>query len=65
MGKDDPIYLKHISGGAPPAVPAAMLIWLLTTEEGRSRSGESFHAPSFVKKNQLVPGWPPPRSERG
>ena len=61
MGKDNPIYEKHISGGAPPAVPAAMLIWLLTTEEGRAQSGESFHAPSFVKKQKLIPGWPPPR----
>jgi len=61
MGKDNPIYEKHISGGAPPAVPAAMLIWLLTTEEGRTRSGESFHAPSFVKKQKLISGWPPPR----
>jgi len=61
MGKDNPIYEKHISGGAPPAVPAVMLVWLLTTEEGRARSGESFHAPSFVKKKKLIPGWPPPR----
>ncbi len=64
LGKDSPIYEKHISGSAPPEVPAAMLVWLLTTEEGRSRSGESFHAPSFVKKHQLIPGWPPPRPER-
>ncbi len=64
LGKDSPVYEKHISGSAPPEVPAAMLIWLLTTEEGRSRSGESFHAPSFVKKHQLIPGWPPPRPEK-
>ena len=64
MGKDNPIYEKHIAGGAPPAVPAAMLIWILTTEEGQSRSGESFHAPSFVKKQKLVPGWPPPKPDR-
>lgn len=61
MGKDDPIYQIQIAHGAPPEVPARMLIWLLTTEEGRSRSGESFHAPSFVKRNQLLPGWPPAR----
>lgn len=61
MGKDNPIYEKHIAGAAPPAVPAAMLIWLLTTDEGRARSGESFHAPSFVKKHGLLPGWPPPK----
>lgn len=64
MGKDSAIYAKHIAGGAPVEVPAAMLIWLLTTEEGQSRSGESFHAPSFVKKNKLVPGWPPPKPDR-
>jgi NAD(P)-dependent dehydrogenase (short-subunit alcohol dehydrogenase family) len=64
MGRDNPIYEKHIRGGAPPEVPAAMLIWILTTEEGRSRSGESFHAPSFVKKHELIPGWPPPRPAR-
>jgi NAD(P)-dependent dehydrogenase (short-subunit alcohol dehydrogenase family) len=64
MGKDNPIYEKHIAGGAPPAVPAAMLIWILTTEVGRARSGESFQAPSFVKKQKLVPGWPPPYPAR-
>ncbi|HKK53659.1 MAG TPA: SDR family oxidoreductase [Myxococcota bacterium] len=64
MGKDDPIYQIQIAHGAPPEVPARMLIWLLTTEEGRSRSGESFHAPSFVKRNQLLPGWPPPKPAR-
>jgi NAD(P)-dependent dehydrogenase (short-subunit alcohol dehydrogenase family) len=58
MGRDNPIYEKHVAAGAPPAVPAAMLVWILTTEEGRSRSGETFHAPSFVKKHELVPGWP-------
>jgi NAD(P)-dependent dehydrogenase (short-subunit alcohol dehydrogenase family) len=62
-GKDDPIYQQHIAGSAPPEVPANMLVWLLTTEEGRSRSGETFHAPSFVKKNGLLPGWPPPRDK--
>jgi len=61
LGKDDPIYQSHIAGGAPPEVPARMLVWILTTDEGRARSGESFHAPSFVKRNQLLPGWPPPK----
>ena len=63
-GKDDPIYQQYIRYGAPTEVPARMLVWLLTTEEGRSRSGETFHAPSFVKKHGLLPGWPPPREER-
>jgi NAD(P)-dependent dehydrogenase (short-subunit alcohol dehydrogenase family) len=61
LGKDDPIYQIQIARGAPPEVPATMLVWLLTTEEGRARSGESFHAPSFVKRNGLLPGWPPPK----
>ncbi len=64
LGKNDPIYQQQIAGGAPPEVPANMLVWLLTTEEGRSRSGESFHAPSFVKRNGLLPGWPPPKKDR-
>lgn len=63
-GKDDPIYQQYIRYGAPTEVPAKMLVWLLTTEEGQSRSGETFHAPSFVKKHGLLPGWPPPREER-
>ncbi len=63
-GKDDPIYQQYISQGAPVEVPAKMLVWLLETDEGKSRSGETFHAPSFVKKNQLLPGWPPPKKDR-
>jgi NAD(P)-dependent dehydrogenase (short-subunit alcohol dehydrogenase family) len=63
-GKDDPIYQQYIAGGAPPEVPAKMLVWLLTTEEGQSRSGETFHAPSFVKKHGLLPGWPLSKKNR-
>lgn len=63
-GKEDPIYQQYIAVGAPVEVPAKMLVWLLTTEEGRDRSGETFHAPSFVKKHGLLPGWPPPRKDR-
>jgi NAD(P)-dependent dehydrogenase (short-subunit alcohol dehydrogenase family) len=62
LGEDDPIYRLQVAHGAPPSVPAAMLVWLLTTDEGRARSGESFHAPRFVKEHGLVPGWPPPKS---
>ncbi|MEZ4354240.1 MAG: SDR family oxidoreductase [Myxococcota bacterium] len=61
MGTDNPIYQQQIAYGAPPEVPAQTLVWILTTEEGRSRSGETFHAPSFAKKRGLVPGWPPPK----
>jgi hypothetical protein len=63
LGKDHPIYKQQIAQGAPPEVPAQTLIWILTTEEGRSRSGETFHAPSFAKKNKLIPGWPPPKKK--
>ncbi len=64
FGKDDPIYQKHIAQSAPVEVPAQMLVWLLTQEEAKGRSGETFHAPSFAKKNQLVPGWPLPKADR-
>ncbi|MEZ4331183.1 MAG: SDR family oxidoreductase [Myxococcota bacterium] len=64
-GKDDPIYQQHIAFGAPPEVPAATLVWILTTEEGRARSGQTFHAPRHAKEHGLVPGWPPPRPGKG
>lgn len=60
-GTDDPIYQQYIAHGAPPEVPAATLAWILTTDEGRARSGETFHAPRHAKEHRLVPGWPPPR----
>jgi len=41
-----------------------MLVWLLTQEEAKERSGETFHAPRFVRDRALLPGWPPPRAER-
>lgn len=63
-GKDDPIYQQHIAFGAPPEVPAATLVWILTTEEGRAKSGQTFHASRHAKEHQLVPGWPPPRPGR-
>jgi NAD(P)-dependent dehydrogenase (short-subunit alcohol dehydrogenase family) len=63
LGEDDPIYRIQVAHGAPPEVPAAMLVWLLTTEEGRARSGESFHAPRFVKQHGLLPGWPAPKGQ--
>ncbi len=63
-GKDDPIYKQHIAHAAPVEVPAQMLIWLLTHEEAIARSGETFHAPRFVRDHGLIPGWPPPRKDR-
>jgi NAD(P)-dependent dehydrogenase (short-subunit alcohol dehydrogenase family) len=63
MGEDSAIYKRYSQQGAPPEVPAAMLVWILTTAEGRSRSGETFHAPTFVKEHGLVPGWPSARKQ--
>jgi NAD(P)-dependent dehydrogenase (short-subunit alcohol dehydrogenase family) len=63
LGEDNPIYKIQVEYGAPVAVPVAVLVWLLTTDEGRSRSGESFYAPSFCAERGLVPGWP--RKESG
>lgn len=63
-GKDDPIYQQYIAFGAPPEVPAATLAWILTTEEGKKRSGETFHAPRHAKQHALVPGWPPAKPGR-
>jgi len=60
-GTDDPIYQQYIAHGAPPEVPAATLVWILTTDEGRARSGQTFHAPRHAKEHKLVAGWPPPR----
>ena len=64
LGLDDPIYQQYIAYGAPPEVPAKMLVWLLTEEEARARSGETFHAPRFVRDHGLLPGWPPPKKDR-
>ena len=36
----------------------------LTHEEAIARSGETFHAPRFVRDHGLIPGWPPPRKDR-
>jgi NAD(P)-dependent dehydrogenase (short-subunit alcohol dehydrogenase family) len=64
LGKDDPIYQQYIAQGAPVEVPAKALVWACTHPDAPSRSGETIHAPRFVKEHGLLPGWPPPRSER-
>lgn len=64
LGPDDPIYQQYIAQGAPPEVPAKMLVWLVTHEDAPARSGETFHAPRFVRDHGLLPGWPPPRDQR-
>jgi NAD(P)-dependent dehydrogenase (short-subunit alcohol dehydrogenase family) len=64
LGKDDPIYQQYISQGAPVEVPAKALVWVCTHADAPARSGQTIHAPRFVKDHGLLPGWPPPRSER-
>lgn len=64
LGKDDPIYQKFIAQGAPVEVPANTLAWIVTEEEAKAMSGQTFHAPRFAKDRRLVPGWPPPKGER-
>ncbi len=58
LGADNPTLQMQIEQGCPVEVPAATLVWILTTEEGRARSGETFLAPEFAAERGLVPGWP-------
>ena len=58
LGPDNPVLQMQIENGCPAEVPAATLVWILTTEEGRSRSGETFYAPDFAAQRGLVEGWP-------
>ncbi|HIG71634.1 MAG TPA: SDR family oxidoreductase [Myxococcales bacterium] len=58
LGEDSAVFQMQLEHGTPAEVPAAMLVFLLTTEEGRARSGETFLAPDFCAKRKLVPGWP-------
>jgi NAD(P)-dependent dehydrogenase (short-subunit alcohol dehydrogenase family) len=50
-------------GGAPPAVAAAVIAWLVTDPEAEAMSGQTIFAQPFCKAKQLVPGWPPPRGK--
>jgi NAD(P)-dependent dehydrogenase (short-subunit alcohol dehydrogenase family) len=58
LGEDSAVFKMQVELGTPAEVPAAMLVWILTTDEGRERSGETFHAPEFCAERGLVPGWP-------
>ncbi|MEE3331912.1 MAG: SDR family oxidoreductase [Myxococcota bacterium] len=45
---------------APVEVPAAVAVWLCTSNEAAAMSGgDAIHAQPFCKKRGLVPGWPP------
>jgi hypothetical protein len=58
LGEDSAVFQMQLEHGTPVEVPAATLVWILTSEEGRARSGETFHAPELCAEHKLVPGWP-------
>ena len=58
LGEDSAVFRMQVEHGTPAEVPAAMLVWILTSDEGRARSGETFIAPEFCAERGLVPGWP-------
>jgi NAD(P)-dependent dehydrogenase (short-subunit alcohol dehydrogenase family) len=45
-------------GGAPPAVPAAVIAWLATSPDAARWHGKTIHAQPAAKELRLVPGWP-------
>ena len=58
LGEDSAVFKMQVELGTPAEIPAATLVWILTTDEGRARSGETFIAPEFCAERGLVPGWP-------
>ncbi|MDP6977127.1 MAG: SDR family oxidoreductase [Myxococcota bacterium] len=58
LGPDSEVVRRQVEQGTPVEVPAATLVWILTTEEGRARSGETFFAPDLAAERGLVEGWP-------
>jgi NAD(P)-dependent dehydrogenase (short-subunit alcohol dehydrogenase family) len=58
LGEDSASFQRQLELGAPAEVPAAALVWILTSDEGRARSGETFIAPDLCAERGLVPGWP-------
>jgi len=58
LGEDSAVFQMQLEHGTPVEVPAATLVWILTSEEGRARSGETFLAPELCAERGLVPGWP-------
>ena len=45
-------------GGAPPAVPAAVVAWLATSPDAAKWHGKTIHAQPAAKELRLVAGWP-------
>jgi NAD(P)-dependent dehydrogenase (short-subunit alcohol dehydrogenase family) len=44
--------------GAPPAVPAAVMLWLATSPEAAQLEKPTLHAQPFARANKLVADWP-------
>jgi NAD(P)-dependent dehydrogenase (short-subunit alcohol dehydrogenase family) len=61
MGEDNDL-VRHYRG-APVAVMAAAVNWLLSDPEALALSGQTIFAQRLCKERQLVSGWPPPRAK--
>ena len=48
--------------GAPPEVPAAVIAWLATADEGQAWHGKTVSAQKLCAELGLVPGWPPQKA---
>ena len=44
--------------GAPPAVPAAVIAWLVSEDAARAWHGRTVYAQKLCEELALVPGWP-------
>ncbi len=55
LGNDSRLSAQY--GSAPPEVPAAVIHWLLTSAEAKSKLGKTVHAQHIAKKLQIVPDW--------
>jgi hypothetical protein len=58
QGLTDELLKAVPGGGAPPAVPAAVIAWLATSPDAATWHGKTIHAQPAAKELRLVPGWP-------
>jgi hypothetical protein len=58
QGLTDELLRAVPGGGAPPAVPAAVIAWLVTSPDAAKWHGKTLHAQAAAKELRLVPGWP-------
>ena len=58
QGLTDDLLRAVPGGGAPPAVPAAVIAWLVTSPDAARWHGQTIHAQPAAKDLRLVPGWP-------